>query len=142
MGGGLIQLVAVGVQDIYMIGNPQITFFKTVYKRHTNFAIESMPQSIDGRTDFGQTIEITIDRKGDLIRDIICHVELPILPAGYYWTNGIGNALIRQVDLEIGGQLIDRHYSEWMDIWSQLTINESINMNMDILKYFLMVVRE
>lgn len=125
MGGGLIQLVSVGVQDIYMIGNPQITFFKTVYKRHTNFAIESMPQSIDGRTDFGQTIEITIDRKGDLIRDIICHVELPILPTGYYWTNGIGNALIRQVDLEIGGQLIDRHYSEWMDIWSQLTINES-----------------
>lgn len=125
MGGGLIQLIAVGLQDVYMIGNPQITFFKTVYKRHTNFVVESMVQTIDGRTDFGQTIEVTIDRKGDLIRDIICHVELPILPAGYYWVNGIGNALIRQVDLEIGGQLIDRHYSEWLDIWSQLTINES-----------------
>ena len=125
MGGGLIQLVAIGINDIYLIGNPQITYFKTVYKRHTNFAIESQSQTIDGKTDFGQIIEITIARKGDLIKDIICNVKLPILPNGYYWTNGIGNILIKQVDLEIGGQLIDRHYSEWLDIWSQLTINES-----------------
>ena len=125
MGGGLIQLVSVGVQNIFMIGNPQITFFRTVYKRHTNFAIESISQPIDGRTDFGQTIEVVIERKGDLIRDIICFIELPILPINYYWTNGIGNVLLKQVDLEIGGQLIDRHYSEWLDIWSQLTITES-----------------
>lgn len=125
MGGGLIQLIAVGVQDIYLIGNPQITYFKTVYKKHTNFAIESIAQSIDGRTDFGQTIEVTIDRKGDLIKDIIFEILLPALPIGYYWTNGIGNVLLKQIDLEIGGQLIDRHYSEWLDIWSQLTINES-----------------
>ena len=125
MGGGLIQLIAVGIQDIYLIGNPQITYFKTVYKKHTNFAIECMPQPIDGRTDFGQTIEITIERKVDLIKDIIFEILLPALPTGYYWTNGIGNVLIKQVDLEIGGQLVDRHYSEWLDIWSQLTINES-----------------
>ena len=74
MGGGLIQLIAVGIQDIYLIGNPQITYFKTVYKKHTNFAIESIYQSIDGRTDFGQTIEITIARKGDLIKDIIFEI--------------------------------------------------------------------
>ena len=124
MGGGLIQLVAVGVQDIYLIGNPQITFFKNVYKKYTNFAIESMQQSIDGRTDFGQQIQITIQRKGDLIKDIILDILLPILPNGYYWTNGIGNVLVKQVDLEIGGQLIDRHYSEWIDIWNQLTLTE------------------
>ena len=105
MAGGLIQLVAVGVQDIYLIGNPQITFFKTVYKKYTNFAMESMQQPIDGRTDFGQQIEITIQRKGDLIKDIIFEILLPILPTGYYWANGIGNVLIKQVDLEIGGQL-------------------------------------
>ena len=125
MGGGLLQLVAVGVQDIYLIGNPQITFFKTIYKRYTNFSIESIRQTIDGRTDFGQYIQVTIDRKGDLVKDIIFDILLPILPSGYYWTNGIGNVLLKQVDLEIGGQLIDRHYSEWLDIWSQLTINES-----------------
>jgi len=125
MGGGLIQLLAVGIQDIYLIGNPQITFFKTVYKKHTNFSIESMQLSIDGKLDFNQQIEATIERKGDLIKDIILEILLPALPSGYYWTNGIGNVLIKQVDLEIGGQLIDRHYSEWMDIWSQLTINES-----------------
>jgi len=126
MAGGLIQLVAVGVQDIYLIGNPQITFFKTVYKKYTNFAMESIQQPIDGRIDFGQQIEITIQKKGDLIKDIIFEILLPILPTGYYWANGIGNVLIKQVDLEIGGQLIDRHYSEWFDIWHQLTINEGI----------------
>ena len=124
MGGGLLQLVAVGIQDIYLIGNPQITFFKNVYKKYTNFTIESMQQPIDGRTDFGQQIEITIQRKGDLIKDIILDILLPILPTGYYWTNSIGNVLIKQVDLEIGGQLIDRHYSEWLDIWNQLTLSE------------------
>ena len=124
MGGGLIQLVAVGIQDIYLIGNPQITFFKTVYKKYTNFALESIQQPIDGRLDFGQQIEITIQRKGDLIKDILLDILLPILPSGYYWTNGIGNVLIKQVDLEIGGQLIDRHYSEWLDIWHQLTLSE------------------
>jgi hypothetical protein len=125
MGGGLIQLLAVGIQDIYLIGNPQITFFKTVFKKHTNFSLESMHQTIDGRPDFGQQIQVTIERKGDLLKDIILDILLPALPNGYYWTNGIGNVLIQQVDLEIGGQLIDRHYSEWLDIWSQLTVNES-----------------
>ena len=125
MGGGLLQLVAVGVQDIYLIGNPQITFFKTIYKRYTNFSLESMQLSIDGRTDFGQYIQVSIDRKGDLVKDILFDILLPILPSGYYWTNGIGNVLLKQIDLEIGGQLIDRHYSYWLDIWSQLTINES-----------------
>ena len=125
MGGGLLQLLAVGVQDIYIIGNPQITFFKTIFKKHTHFAIEATQQSIDGRPDFGQQIEVTIDRKGDLIKDIILEILLPALPTGYFWTNGIGNVLVQQVDLEIGGQLIDRHYSEWLDIWNQLTINAS-----------------
>ena len=125
MGGGLIQLLAVGIQDIYLIGNPQITYFKTVFKKHTQFSLESMQVSVDGRTDFGQQIEVIIDRKGDLLKDIILDILLPALPIGYYWTNGIGNVLVKQVDLEIGGQLIDRHYSEWLDIWSQLTVNES-----------------
>jgi len=121
MGGSLLQLVAVGVQDIYLIGNPQITYFKTVFKKYTNFAIESIQQVFDGTNDFGQLCKVIIDRKGDLIKDIFIEILLPVLPTGYYWTNGIGNVLIKQVDLEIGGQLIDRHYSEWLDIWSQLT---------------------
>ena len=125
MGGGLLQLVAVGIQDIYLIGNPQITFFKTIFKRYTNFSMESIQQPINGRTDFGQYIQLTIERKGDLVKDIIFDVLLPILPSGYYWTNGIGNVLFKQIDLEIGGQLVDRHYSEWLDIWSQLTVDAS-----------------
>jgi hypothetical protein len=124
MGGGLLQLVSIGVQDIYLLGNPQITFFKSVYKKYTNFALESIQQVFDGNADFGQLCKVTIDRKGDLIKDIMFDILLPILPSGYYWTNGIGNVLMKQVDLEIGGQLIDRHYSEWLDIWSQLTTSE------------------
>lgn len=124
MGGSLLQLVSIGVQDIYLLGNPQITFFKSVYKKYTNFAVESIQQVFDGHNDFGQICKVTIDRKGDLIKDIIFDILLPILPSGYYWTNGIGNVLLKQVDLEIGGQLIDRHYSEWLDIWSQLTTSE------------------
>lgn len=121
MGGALLQLVAIGVQDVYLIGNPQITYFKTVYKRYTNFAIESIQQTFNGKNDFGQFAQITIARKGDLIKDILLDILLPVLPSGYYWTNGIGNVLLKQIDLEIGGQLIDRHYSEWLDIWSQIT---------------------
>lgn len=125
MGGGLLQLVAVGVQDIYLIGNPQITFFKSAYKKYTNFSMESIVQTFDGNADFGQTCRVTIDRKGDLVKDIIFDILLPVLPSGYFWTNGIGNVLIKQVDLEIGGQLIDRHYTDWLNIWSQLTTSES-----------------
>ena len=121
MGGALLQLIAIGVQDIYLIGNPQITYFKNVYKKYTNFAIESIQQVFDGKTDFGQLCKVTIDRKGDLVKDILIDILLPALPEGYYWTNGIGNVLLKQVDLEIGGQLVDRHYSEWLDIWGQLT---------------------
>ena len=95
MTGGLIQIASYGIQDIYLIGNPQITFFKTVYKRHTNFALESIQNAIDGRTDFGQTIQVQIDRKGDLLKDIVFNILLPQLPSGYYYTNGIGNVLAK-----------------------------------------------
>jgi hypothetical protein len=70
MGGGILQLVAVGVQDIYLIGNPQITFFKSAYKKYTNFTMESIVQTFDGNADFGQTCRVTIDRKGDLIKTL------------------------------------------------------------------------
>ena len=67
MGGGLLQLVAYGAQDVYLTGNPQITFFKVVYRRHTNFALESIQQTFNGSVGYGQRVTATISRNGDLI---------------------------------------------------------------------------
>ena len=77
MGGGLMQLVAYGAQDIYLTGNPQITFFKVVYRRHTNFSMETIEQTINGTpSSLGQS-SVTISRNGDLISNIYvtCHID-------------------------------------------------------------------
>ena len=123
MGGGLMQLVAYGAQDIYLTGNPQITFFKVVYRRHTNFAVESIEQTFNGQADFGKRVTATISRNGDLIQQMYLELVMPDLgSSGELWTYGVGNALVKQAEIEIGGQLIDRQYGDWMNIWTELTI--------------------
>ena len=125
MGGGLMQLVAYGAQDIYLTGNPQITFFKVVYRRHTNFSMESIEQTFSGTPDFGRKANCTISRNGDLIHRVYLQVELPSVQvaAGDYfrWVNWVGHALIKNVEVEIGGQRIDKHYGDWLHIWNELT---------------------
>ena len=77
MAGGLIQLAAIGAQNAYLTGNPQITFFVAVYKRHTNFSIESIEQLFHGNATFGKTVYCDIDRVGDLVSDMYLVVKLP-----------------------------------------------------------------
>ena len=117
MGGGLMQLVAYGAQDIYLTGNPQITFFKVVYRRHTNFAMEAVAQTFEGVAAAGACVSATISRNGDLVH------------RGYLEcadnSNSFTEAIIDNVELEIGGQLIDRHYGDWMNIWVELTHSET-----------------
>ena len=127
MGGGLMQLVAYGAQDIYLTGNPQITFFKVVYRRHTNFAVESIQQTFNGQADFNKRVTATISRNGDLIQQMYLELVLPTVTNGVgstsnVWTYGVGNALINYAEIEIGGQLIDRQYGDWMNIWTELTV--------------------
>jgi len=122
-----MQLVAYGAQDIYLTGNPQITFFKVVYRRHTNFAVESIEQTFNGTADFNKRVTATISRNGDLIQQMYLEVTLPTVTSGVastsnVWTYGVGNALVSQAEIEIGGQLIDRQYGDWMNIWTELTI--------------------
>ena len=122
-----MQLVAYGAQDIYLTGNPQITFFKVVYRRHTNFAVESIEQTFNGQADFGKRVTATISRNGDLIQQMYLEVELPLVTAtagstSNVWTYGVGNALVKQAEIEIGGQLIDRQYGDWMNIWTEHTV--------------------
>ena len=132
MGGGLLQLVAYGAQDVYLTGNPQITFFKVVYRRHTNFSIESIRQSFSGNFNFGNRVTSQISRNGDLVSKMILEVDLPQLqniPTNVWtdntsqrYVNYIGLRLIKSVELEIGGQKIDKQYSDWMYIWNELSL--------------------
>jgi hypothetical protein len=137
MGGGLMQLVAYGAQDVYLTGNPQITFWKVTYRRYTNFAMESIEQTFNGQADFGRRVTCTISRNGDLAYDTTLQVTLPQIgqqlanpapvggaPSAVYarWLDFPGEQLISQVEVEIGGQRIDRHYGDWMHIWNQLSM--------------------
>jgi hypothetical protein len=112
---------------VYLTGNPQITFFKAVYRRHTNFSLESIEQTFNGSVGFGKKVTSTISRNGDLINRMYLRVELPAIKetAGTAsmarWVDSVGHALISSVEIEIGGQKIDKHYGEWLHIWNELT---------------------
>lgn len=123
MGGGLMQLVAYGAQDIYLSGNPQITFFKVVYRRHTNFSMEAIDQTFNGNADFGKKVTCTISRNGDLIHRVYVQVMLPALTTDKY-AKWVGHKLIKSVEIEIGGQRIDKHYGDWLHIWNELSQTE------------------
>jgi hypothetical protein len=167
-----MQLVAYGAQDIYLTGNPQMTFFKVVYKRHTNFAIESISQSLTGNVDFGKKFSCSISRNGDLLHEVFleCDITFPELKnltaftqSGNYIQSSVadtegsypniykrdfyreqkdkigenfGFKLIDYIELEIGGQVIDKHYGEWMEIWTSLTYTQDrINMLKKMIDY-------
>jgi hypothetical protein len=138
MGGGLLQLVAYGAQDVYLTGNPQITFFKVVYRRHTNFAIEAIQQTPSGRNTFGSRVTYQITRNGDLIHRLYFSGKItnksgeataPAASSGGALNQNnialvpnVGQKLLKSVELEIGGQRIDKHYSEWLYIWNELSL--------------------
>jgi hypothetical protein len=124
MGGGLMQLVAYGAQDVYLSGNPQITFFKVVYRRHTNFSVEPIQQTWNGSADFGRTVTCNINRNGDLITNMYVVVMLNSQPTNdveWGYVNRLGHALIETVKIEIGGSKIDEQYGDWLNIWYELT---------------------
>jgi hypothetical protein len=135
MAGGLMQLVAYGAQDVFLTGTPEITFWKVSYRRHTNFAMESIEQTFSGQADFGRRVTCTISRNGDLAYRTYLQVTLPEINQslltsgagvdGVYarWLDFPGEQLIAQVEVEIGGQRIDRQYGDWMHIWNQLTMS-------------------
>lgn len=123
MGGGLMQLVAYGVQDIYLTGNPQITFFKIVYRRYTNFAIETIEHQFVGTPGFGRRVSAKITRSGDLISRVYVRIKIEhVNPHGarFAWVKRLGHAIIKYVDIEIGGTKIDKQYGTWLDIWYEL----------------------
>ena len=131
-----MQLVAYGAQDVFLTGTPEITFWKVSYRRHTNFAMESIEQTFSGQADFGRRVTCTISRNGDLAYRTYLQVTLPEInqsmaaststnSTGVYarWLDHVGEQLISQVEVEIGGQRIDRQYGDWMHIWNQVTLS-------------------
>jgi hypothetical protein len=154
MAGGLMELVAYGAQDVYLTGNPQITFFKVTYQRHTNFAQESIEQTFSGTVGAGQRCTCIISRSGDLVGPMHLEVALPALSASvalatsyclvtqnginsqsaaggattkfnYCWVPWVGYRLIQSVSLEIGGQRIDKHYAKYFYIWHELSTSSN-----------------
>jgi len=113
-----MQLVAYGAQDIYLTGNPQITFFKVVYRRHTNFSMEAIEQTWNGSTTADGRCTATISRNGDLVHRM--YIEVSGTGGGTNSSN-VGSEFIKSVELEIGGQKIDKHSGVWMEAWAELT---------------------
>ena len=120
MGGGLMQLVAYGAQDIYLTGNPQITFFKVVYRRHTNFSMEAIEQTMNGSVGTNGRTSVTISRNGDLVGKM--YIQHTLAAATVLNESAVD---IDSVELEIGGQRIDKHYGHWMEVWAELTENKT-----------------
>ena len=133
MGGGLMQLVAYGAQDVYLTGNPQITFFKVVYRRHTNFSVECIEQTFNGTADFGRTVTCNISRNGDLVTKMYLKVELEATSSGkdYSFVENLGHTVVESAKVEIGGSKIDEHYGDWLNIWNELSRNNSHDRGYD-----------
>jgi hypothetical protein len=134
MSGGLMQLVAYGAQDVYLTGNPQITFFKVVYRRYTNFAIETIQLNMNGSADFGKRVTCPITRNGDLVtrmylRTVLEGITMNNVPTDelernkflFAWTREMGNFIIDYIQFDIGSTQIDKHYGHWLSTWHDLT---------------------
>jgi hypothetical protein len=131
MGGGLMQLVAYGAQDVYLTGQPKVTFFQAVYKRHTNFAMENIQQTVNGTPTNGGRVSVTIARNGDLVGNMYVAL-LPTTGLSTTSTNTlapdtcwIAERAISAVELTIGGQRIDKHYQMWFRLYAEVFLGES-----------------
>jgi hypothetical protein len=158
-----MQLVAYGAQDIYLTGNPQITFFKVVYRRHTNFSMESIEQTFNGTVGACSRVSCTVSRNGDLIHKMYLRVShsttncacgasgiptssrgqavgspIPVIPDTQALTadtaddvSVCANDIVDSVEIEIGGQKIDKHYGDWLNIWTELSTPASKNAGLE-----------
>ena len=131
MAGGLMQLVAYGAQDVYLTGNPKVTFFQAVYKRHTNFAMENIEQTVNGTAADSGRVSVTVARNGDLVGDM--YVELKakatIGTGGATGSSWVAERAIKNAELSIGGQRIDKHYQRWWRLYSELYLSDAAKTN-------------
>lgn len=120
MKGALIELLAKGKQDELLITtNPDISKFRNVYKRFVNYSRFETEQTItSGQANFGNTIVIDIDKKGDLLTHCMLEIKLPATGFGNVsWTNSIGIHIIKNIKLKLGGITIDEFTGEYIDAY-------------------------
>jgi hypothetical protein len=131
MGIGLLLLVSVGKENLYLSAQPEITYFKIAYKRHTNYSIEPSPQYFKTTPDFGRRCTVSIGKNADLLSMCYLCVELPSIQMeifnnnsstikNFSWVEKVGLALLNYIEVEIGGTVIERHYGDWLNIWYEL----------------------
>ena len=142
MPGGEVQLVAYGEENMFLNDDPQITFFKIIYRRYTNFSIETIEQNFNNNLDFGKKFSIELSKIGDLIHKMWLVIELPNIPILYdinntvdkrirfAWARKIAYALVNYIEIDIGGTIIDRQWGEWMNVLNELNIT-NFNNNID-----------
>lgn len=130
-GAAQFQLVAGSSADTMLYGTPQVTFFKSVWRRPTPHAVEAVLQTWNGTADFGRKCSCTIARVGDLCHRLYLEVRLPALPPSLRWTNAVGLALIKAAECELGGVVLDRHGAEWLDVWSELSTEQGRKRGFD-----------
>ena len=128
MAGGLMQLVAYGAQDVYLTGNPEVTFFQAKYKRHTNFAMENIEQTVNGTASNSGRVSVTVARNGDLVGDMYLELvsNINVTSETACW---VAERAINNVELSIGGQRIDKHYQKWWRLYSELYLDEAKKAN-------------
>jgi hypothetical protein len=128
MAGGLMQLVAYGAQDVYLTGNPEVTFYQAKYKRHTNFAMENIEQTVNGTAANSGRVSVTVARNGDLVGDMYLELESDIAATATAEAgdcNWVAERAVSSVELSIGGQRIDKHYQKWWRLYSELYLDEA-----------------
>ncbi len=132
MGLGLLLLASSGTENDYFNVSPTITFFKKVYKKYTSISNEILPQYFRSSPNFGRRLSTKIAKNSDMIKEISIYFELPDIPPSQHstlpdniktiaWTDKIAFAMIRYIDIEIGGVLISRHYGDWLNIVYETT---------------------
>ncbi len=127
MAGGLIGLVAYGAHDVFLTGDPQITYFKSSYRRYTHFQMEAIEQDFTGNANFGRKVTATVSRNADLIGRAYLQITLPAVTSagsgsGFSWVRNIGHHIVKSVRVDVGGQELDKHYGDWLDVWASLTL--------------------
>lgn len=122
MPSGIVILAAYNAEDQFLVGNPQVSHFRSAYIHHRPFATEFRNISFDTRTSLGQNaIAVNLPKDGDMIKSIYIRAKFPSPPSGYNWTNSLGYACIKEARLRAGETVLDRQTGEWMNTWGTLT---------------------
>jgi hypothetical protein len=140
MSPSLLQLQAVGLQDIFLTTDPQINIFKYNYYRYVNFATETVKLGFNENVTFGKRITCEIPKRGDLLSKIHLHLRLPpiVKNGGTYasWTDTLGYAIFDDfIELQIGGEIVDKLYPQFLNAWDELTTtSKKVGKNLMLLK--------